>query len=141
MAQLVAYSTTIRSNRMTQVLNAIDGGSTAGILRVYDGTRPATGGTATNLLWSLPLGTTSGTKPSGSVTNGVLSINTNGTTGAAASGSGTATWGRFVDSAGTFCIDVNVGTSGADINLNSVLISSGQTVYVTNAGTITDGSS
>lgn len=147
MANLVAYSTTVRSNRMTQVLNAIDGGSTAGVLKIYDGTRPATGGTVTNLLWTLPLGTgvlfgdTTGTKPSGTVSNGVLTLNTNGTVGHAATGTGTATWARITDSAGTFVCDLNVGTSGADINLNTTAISSGQTVYVTSGGTITDGSS
>lgn len=141
MAQLVAYSTTVRTNRETQVLNAIDGGTSAGILAIYDGTRPATGGTATNKLWQLSLGTTAGTKPSGSVSGGVLTINTNGTTGAAALLTGTATWARITDSAGTFVCDLNVGTSGADINLNTTAITAGQTVYVTSGGTLTDGSS
>lgn len=125
---------------MTQVLNAIDGGTNAGKIAVYDGTRPATGGAATTKLWELSLGTTPGTKPSGSVTNGVLTINTNGSTGAAAVATGTATWARITTDAGTFVCDLNVGTTGADINLNTVSITSGQTVYITNGGTITDGS-
>lgn len=47
MAQQISYSTTIRNNRLTQLLNAIDAGAGAGLLRIYDSTRPSNGGTAT----------------------------------------------------------------------------------------------
>lgn len=41
-----SYTTTVRSNRMTQVLNAIDAGAGAGTVKVYSGTVPANVGTA-----------------------------------------------------------------------------------------------
>ncbi|HZF73686.1 MAG TPA: hypothetical protein VEZ51_09660, partial [Gemmatimonadaceae bacterium] len=48
-----------------------------------------------------------------------------------ADATGTATWATFVTSAGVRVFDVSVGTSGADINLNSVSISAGAKVSVT----------
>lgn len=128
-------NTTVRSSRMTQILNAIDAGASAGKLRLYDGTQPAGGGTATNMLAELTL-----SDPSGSVTNGVLTFNaiTSGT-GTAAAGAGTvATWARIVDSNGTWVVDCTVGTSGADINLNSATIVQNATVSVSSAS-LTDG--
>lgn len=133
LASLIAYSTTIRSNRMTQVLNAIDGGAGAGLIRIYDGTRPATGGTATTLLAELTC-----SDPSGSVSSAVLTFSSI-TQDSSANATGTATWGRIVDSTGTFCVDFNVGTSGADLNLNSASITSGVAVAISSF-TLTDGS-
>lgn len=133
LASLIAYSTTIRSNRMTQVLNAIDGGAGAGLIRIYDSTRPATGGSATTLLAELTC-----SDPSGSVSSGVLTFSSI-TSDSSANATGTATWGRIVDSTGTFCVDFNVGTSGADLNLNSTSITSGVAVAISSF-TLTDGS-
>lgn len=100
---------------------------TSGLLRIYDGTRPASGGTATNKLAELPLSATS--SPAASA--GVLTMNA--ITSAAALLTGTATWFRLTTSAGVFVMDGSVGTSGADLNFNSVAISSGATVAVSSA--------
>lgn len=121
----IAYSGTIRNNRLTQVQNAIDGGSGAGLLRIYDSTRPATGGTATTLLAELTFSDPCSSGPS-SQTLTMSAI----TADSSANNTGTATWFRVVDSAGTFCMDGNVGTSGSDLNLNSTSIGSGQNVAV-----------
>lgn len=134
LASLIAYSTTIRSNRMTQVLNAIDGGSGAGLIRIYDSTRPATGGTATTKLAELTC-----SDPSGSVSSAVLTFSAI-TADSSADATGTATWGRIVDSSATFCVDFNVGTSGSDLNLNTTSITSGVNVAISSM-TLTDGSS
>lgn len=129
----LGYSTTVRNNRLTQVSNAIDGGAGAGLLRIYDGTRPATGGTATTLLAELTF-----TDPcAASVTGGVLTFDAIAAD-TSANATGTATWFRCVDSAGTFVVDGDVGTSGSDLNLNSTSISTGQEVSITSA-TITEG--
>lgn len=102
------------------------------LLRVYDGSRPATGGTATNKLAELTCAATLGTE-----SGGVLTFNA--VTSAAALLSGTATWFRLVKADGTTIIlDGSVGTSGADCNLNSTSIAAGATVSVTSA-TITAG--
>jgi hypothetical protein len=131
----LGLSSTVRNNRLTQILNAIDGGTGAGTLKIYDGTRPATGGTATNLLATLTF-----SDPCGTVSGGVLTFSaiTSGTGTAAAGAGTTATWGRIADSAGTFVTDCSVGTSGADINLNSTNIVQNATVSVT-SGSITEG--
>lgn len=116
------YSTTLRNSQLDAITTAV---GNAGKLRIYDGTRPATGGTATTLLAEFTLGSPfSGAASSGSLSPTLPS----NTTGAAA---GTATWFRIVTSGGTFVIDGSVGTSGADCNLNTTTISVGVTVAIT----------
>jgi hypothetical protein len=122
---------------MQVVLDALDAGTGAGYLRIYDGARPATGGTVTNLLIEFQLGATPGTKPSGSVTSGVLTFAN--ITPVAAAASGTATWARLVTSAGAFVADFNVGVSGADLNMTSVGIVATQVIGLTNGASITEG--
>jgi len=122
----VAYSTTVRNNRLTQIANAVDGGTGAGILTIYDGTRPATGGTATNALSQHTMSDPAfGTPSSGSMTANAIGS-------ATASATGTATWARITDSAGTFVCDMDVGAtgSGAELELDSTSITSGQTVNI-----------
>ncbi len=121
----IAYSGTVRNNRLTQVLNAIDGGSGAGLLRIYTASRPATGGTATTLLAELTFSDPCSSGPS----SGTLTMSAI-TADSSANATGTATWFRVVDSSGTFVMDGDVGTSGSDLNLNSTSISSGQNVAV-----------
>jgi len=60
------------------------------------------------------------------------------TADASANATITATWSRLVDSTGTCAVDGNVGTSGSDLNMNSVAIGVGQQVSITSA-TITAG--
>lgn len=123
---------TIRNNRLTQILNAIDAGAGAGFLRIYDGTRPSKGGTVTTLLAELTF-----SDPSGTVSGGVLTFNAVNQD-PSANATGTATWARIVDSTGAFVADLSVGTSGQDVNLNSTSIATGQVVQITSA-TITEG--
>lgn len=129
----ISYSTTVRNNRLNQVRDAIDGGAGAGLLRIYDGTRPATCGTATTLLAEL----TFSDPCAGAAASGVLTMSAI-TADSSANATGTASWFRAVDSTGTCCIDGNTGTSGSDLNLNSTSIASGQQVSITSF-TITAG--
>jgi hypothetical protein len=128
----LAYATTVRFNMMTQVKTQIDAGSGPGKVRIYDGTRPASGGSATTLLAELTL-----SDPCGSVTGGVLTLSTI-TSDTAADATGTATWFRIVDSDNVFVVDGNIGTSGSDLNLNSQGISAGAAVSISSF-TITEG--
>ena len=139
MTQLVGYSTAIRNVRMSAVSAAIDAGVSAGILTIYGGTRPSTGGIPPTALVTYPLGTVSGTKPSSSVSGGSLAILTNGSTGVTATNSGTATWARITTSDGVFCLDCNVGTSGCDINLSTTTIVAGGKVTITSGGLFQEG--
>lgn len=105
----------------------------AGRLRIYSGTRPATGGAITTLLVELTLATPFA--PASSA--GVLTLGT--ITSGTAVATGTATWCRVYRSDGTtICFDASVGTSGADFILSTTAITSGATVSAT-SGSITDG--
>lgn len=106
----------------------------AALLRIYDGSRPATGGSATTLLAEL----TCGSPFAGAAVNGVLTANAI-TSDPSANATGTATWFRIVQSDGsTFVMDGSVGTSGSDLNLTTTSIVATQPVAVSSF-VITEG--
>lgn len=109
----------------------------SGKLRIYDGTQPATADTAVSgqvLLAELTLNATA----FGASVAGVATANAI-TQDSSADATGTAAWFRVVQSNGTTLVfDGSVGTSGADLNLNTVAIVSGAAVSVT-ALTLTEG--
>lgn len=122
----VGMATNLRNARLDEITTAA--GANA-LLRIYDGTRPATGGAATTLLAELTCNATFAPAASG----GTLTANAI-TADSSANATGTATWARIVKSDGTtFVLDCSVGTSGADINLNTTSIVSGASVSVTSA--------
>lgn len=104
---------------------AVDTVLDSGYLRIYDGTQPTDADTALGaqvMLAELTLAATAfAAASSASKAAGAIGS-------IAAAASGTATWGSFVTSGGTRVLDFSVGTSGANLNLNSVAISSGATV-------------
>lgn len=111
----LAFDASIR-NAQADAITTRAGASA--LLRIYDGSRPATGGTATTLLAELTCNATFAPSASG----GVLTLNAI-TQDSSANATGTATWFRIVASNGTtFVLDGNVGTSGSDLNLNSTSI-------------------
>jgi hypothetical protein len=118
------YSTTHRSNAMTDIVT--QAGGTSFILLYTAAAANCAAAASGTLLASLPCSATFGT-----VTNGVLTANA--ITSATAGNSGTAVqWRLCTSSAGTTCVaQGTVGTSGADLNLNSTSISSGATVSIT----------
>lgn len=120
----VNYSTSVKNNRMTQVVNAIDGGSGNGVLEI----RTAGGST---LLASITLA-----KPCATVASGVLTLA--GTPlSATAAASGTAAMARIKDSAGTLIVDnLTVGIAASDIVINTTSVSASQTVSLA-SGTLT----
>lgn len=126
----LALSTTLRNAMLDQITSTV---GASGKLRIYDGSRPATGGTATTLLAELTLNSTFAPAAS----SGVLTLNAI-TSDTSADATGTATWFRIVTSGGTFVIDGSVSTSGSDLNLNTTSIVSGATVAVSSF-TITAG--
>lgn len=107
-------------------------GTTAdsGFLRIYDGTQAATASTAVGsqvLLAELTMNADA--FPSAS--SNTLTANSI-TQDSSANATGTASWFRLVASNGTtVLLDGSVGTSGADLNLNSVSITAGGTVSCT----------
>ena len=81
----LGFATTLRTARASQIVAAIDAGAGAGKLRLYNGTRPATGGTVTTLLAELTF-----SDPCGTVTSGVLTFSAIASD-ASADNTGTAT--------------------------------------------------
>lgn len=128
----LAYDTVSIRNAMLDAITTRAGN--AALLRIYDGTQPARGGTATTLLAELTCGTPFAAAASG----GVLTLGEI-TQDSSANATGTATWFRIVKADGTtFVMDGTVGTSGADLNLTTTSIVATQPVSVTSF-VITEG--
>jgi hypothetical protein len=130
----IKFDTATRNAEMDAVTARV---GTSGLLRVYNGTRPANPGTAITSQTMLVELTTNATAFAPAASGGVLTANaiSNGT----AAATGTASWFRLFQSNGTTAIiDGDVGTSGSDLNLNNTSIATGQTVSVTSFA-ITEG--
>jgi len=128
----LSYDVVSIRNTMLDAITTRAGASA--LLRIYDGTRPATGGTATTLLAELTCNATFAAAAS----SGVLTLNSI-TQDSSANATGTATWFRIVKADGTtFVLDGNVGTSGSDLNLTTTSITIAQPVSVTSF-VITEG--
>lgn len=111
------------------VVDLIDAGAGAGKLRIYDGSKPATADTAIST--QVLLAELTFSDPAfGAASNGVATASSI-TADSSANASGTASWFRIVDSNNNAIMDGTVGTSGADLNLDSVSITLGQSVSVT----------
>lgn len=132
----IGLNLTIRNARLTQILNAIDAGAAAATLKFYTGPRPATGAAITT---ETLLGTLTFSDPSGSVANGVLTLNAI-TEDSSADADGTAAWARVEDSDLNFVMDLSVTATGGggDIELNTTSIVTGGPIRVTSAS-ITEG--
>ena len=129
----IGMSTNLRNARVDAITTFAGNGA---LLRLYDGTRPSTGGTATTLLAEL----TCGTPFAASASGGVLTLGSI-TQDSAANAAGTATWFRLVKSDGTTHImdgSVTATGGGGDMELVTTSITTGQPVQVTSF-TITEG--
>ncbi len=123
-------STTLRNALANAVKTAIDTGAGAGgTIKIYTGSMPAAPqDTATGTL----LVTLTFPKPSfGSAATGVITANSIPQQNAVATN--TAGWARIADCDGNAIMDVDVGTSGATINLNTTSIVTGGPVAITSA--------
>jgi hypothetical protein len=114
-------------NAAVDAITATIGAS--GFMDLYDGTQPTDPDTALGAqvkLARLPLSATAFAAASG----GSAAANAI-TSDSSADATGTCTWGTLCTSAGVRKKDFSVGTSGANLNLNSVAISAGAVVAVT----------
>lgn len=132
MALNLKYAVTMKNAKLDAITTAI---GNAGLLRIYDGSQPASPDTAVSSqtkLAELTMATPFGAAASGGVlTAGAI-------TAANALATGTASWFRLTTSGGTAKVDGTVGTSGTDCIIDSTSITSGQQVSVTSL-TITSG--
>lgn len=132
----ISYTTAVRNAKLDAITTAV---GNAGLLRIYDATGgvPANANTAITtqvLLAELVCGSPFAAAASG----GVLTANAI-SNDASANATGTAAFFRITDSAGTTTkYQGTVGTSGADLNLNTTSIVSGGPVAVSSL-TITAG--
>lgn len=131
----VTYNATVKTNRLSNVVDAIasktyaSGTGTALAGSLVIGTSALSG--ATGVLATITLNATPAT-----VSGNVLTIS-GVPLSATASASGTAALAEIRNNAGTTIVSgLTVGTSGADIIINTTAITSGQTVQL-NSGTIT----
>jgi hypothetical protein len=123
----LAYSTTLRNAQLDAIDDAMNAGSAGATLKIYSGTRPATGAalSGNTLLATLTFSTTAfGAASGGSIT--AASITSDST----ADATGTASFFRIEDSDSTFIMDGDCGTSGSDLNLDTTSISAGATVSI-----------
>ncbi|MCR4302107.1 MAG: hypothetical protein NUV51_10890 [Sulfuricaulis sp.] len=122
----VTYSTAMKTLRMQAVADGIDAGASAGTIEI--GTAAMA---AVLAVFTLP-------EPCGTVSGAVLTLDMDpDISDTSADGDGTAAAAQIKNGDGTVVISgLTVGTSGADINLDSVSITTGQTVTLT-GGTIT----
>lgn len=129
MASNLNYS---NGTRDAQQQGLITYAGTGAIISLYTGTQPATANDALSgntKLVDLVIASGFGTDSNGTLTLGTVS---NGT----AVATGTATFFRITKSDGTTVVmDGSVAVSGADLNITSTSISTGQTVSIT-SGTI-----
>ena len=126
----MAYNLNLSNAAANAEANALATLANNWYIRIYDGTQAATADTAIGaqvLLAELRFSATAFP----SAVAGVLTANAI-TADTSANASGTATWFRVTQSDGTTVLwDGTVGTSGCDMNLNSVAISSGANVSIT----------
>lgn len=119
MASNLKYAVTLKNDMLTKISDDI---GASGLMRWYNGTQPTNPDTALSgntKLAELPLSATMGTSASGVLTANAI------TTEASADATGTATFGSFLTSAGVRKVDFSIGTSGADLNLNTTSITAG----------------
>lgn len=129
---VIKFSTVTKEAILTQVKNAIDGGSGAGTIKLYTGTIPATPETAISS--QVLLGTLTFSDPCGVVgtpTAGALTFSAI-TQDSSADATGTATWARIADSSGTTVVDINVTVTGGGgaLQLNTTSIVAGGPIII-----------
>lgn len=118
-----------------EIVDLIDVGSSNanGQIKVYDGTQPANPDVAVssqNLLATLELsapafGAAADDNPGGKATASSI------TSDSSIDLTGTAAWFRVLDRDGTAIMDGSVGTSSADMILDSVALTAGETLSIT----------
>lgn len=121
----LSYKTSLRNTRLDDITTAI---STSGIIRLYSGTPPADANTALSgntLLAELALSSTAAPgASSAALTFSAI------TADSSADNTGTCTFGRVLTSGATCIVQFAVGTSGSDLNLNTVSIVAGAQVSI-----------
>lgn len=127
---IVRLAVPIQTTIVTAIKDAIDAGSGAGIIEIYNGTIPET--VATAITQQTKLGTLTFSDPCGTVTSGVFTASSI-TQDSSADATGTASWARIKDSTGAAVADIDVTSTGGGgvLQLNTVNVVSGGPIIIT----------
>jgi hypothetical protein len=109
-------------------VNAVTALLNSGFIKIYTGAQPALNGAVTGtLLATLTFSATA--FPAATAASGTVTATANAITSGTAGATGTAGYFALVKSDGVTVVATgSVGTSGADLNLNTLTITSGNTV-------------
>ena len=123
---------TLKNTILTAIRDALDGGPSPGLIKIYSGTKPADAETAVTT--QVLLATLTLSDPCGSVAAGILTFSPI-TSDSSADATGTATWARLETSSGAAVADVDVSNAAGNgfIRLNTVSIVAGGSVSITSA--------
>jgi hypothetical protein len=130
MANAPSISTAARNAACDAVVDLVDAGTPPGLLKIYQngGANPADVNAAlggATLLATLTMSNPAfGAAANGVATAGAITSDTS------ADATGTAHFARITNAAGTAIIQMEIGTSGSDLNLSSTAITIGGTVAV-----------
>ena len=126
----LGYNATLRNNQLDEITGLA--GASA-LLKIFSGTRPATGGAETTKLSEQVCNATFAP----AATGGVLTLNAIADD-TSADATGTASWFRIESTVPTHVMDGDVAVSGADLNFDSISFVAGGTVSISSF-TITAG--
>ncbi len=131
----VRIATATRNAMMDALAAKVDGGTGAGRLKVYSGTQPANANTTAT--GTLLVTFTLNDPAFGASAAGVITLSVSPSITATAAATGTAGWARLEDSAGNAVLDGTCGTAGSDFILDTTSVSSGQSIGLVSASTLT----
>ena len=106
--------TAAKDSTLDVIKTAIDAGSGAGLIKIYNGTQPSLPSDA--FTTQTLLGTLTFSDPCGSSSAGTLTFSAI-TQDSSADATGTATWARITDSAANVVFDCDVGVTGGGATL------------------------
>lgn len=132
----VRLATATRNSACDAVVDAVDGGTGAGTVKIYSGTQPASANNAAS--GTLLVTFTLNDPAFGAAASGAASLVVSPAISATAAATGTAGWFRMETSTPGTVIDGSVTATGGggDMTVDNTSITSGQTVNLT-SGTVT----
>jgi len=134
MALNLKYSALLRNAKLDAITTQV---GTSALIRIYDGSQPATPETAIGAQVLLAELTGNASAFAAAASGGVLTANAI-TNDSSANATGTASWFRILTSGATAKIDGTVGVGTFDMVINNTSIATGQVVSISSL-TITAG--
>ena len=134
----ISITAALASQMADTITTAVDAGAAAGTLKVYTGSKPAK---PEDAVTGTLLATFTLVDPAAAAAvSGVATWDFDPAVTATVATSGTAGWFRVADSDGNAVFDGSCGTSGADLNFDSVSWTAGGSVSIS-SGTVTQPTS